>query len=200
VTEYAFTADPEIERAHAIDVRFRALPGVGSTRRARIRESAIIAAGPTCNPHLDWGEPRPMQDGLSPTALLSACEAAEPTQIVAVWDCATFVTWTFHWSDCRDPNGLNFDGLGDTEIMLANEQMHPHYTENSRAMCGAIGIYFGGDLSQHAIVHLDEPGVTDPKVGSMGSNIGPLIIPKSWEDSAHPGQDFVWCSVGSLVR
>ena len=120
--------------------------------------------------------------------------------IILRWDCSGFATWAFDYGDAEDPNGLAFDGLGDSEIMLANPELNPHYQDNERAMCAALGIYFGGNLPQHVIIHLDEPGATDPLVGSMGSNAGPLVLPKSWEDTAHPGQSFTWLSVGKLVR
>jgi hypothetical protein len=108
-------------------------------------------------------------------------------------DCSEAVTDLCRWSGLRDPNGLSFDGFGNTDTMY---QHLPHYTNIDDAHLGAL-LIFGFNPTVHVCM-LMEPDGANPWLFSHGSEIGPLRIRLDQERLAHVGQRETWLDIGNL--
>lgn len=105
-------------------------------------------------------------------------------------DCSGLTTMSYGFAGLPDPNGLNYDGEGNTATLLA----HGH--ETSVPQPGDIGI-FGENPTHHAVVAL--VAGANPAVGSHGSEIGPLDILASVEQQYQP-TPLTWLDMGALLK
>ncbi len=111
-----------------------------------------------------------------------------PRALPLTTDCSGFVTLCYQWAGAPDPNGMDYDGGGDTGTML-----HACSHIDPRAAQPADLVVFGNAPGTHVVI-IVEPG-TDPVVVSQGSEAGPLKLPLSEEATAHPGQPLTYLSV-----
>jgi hypothetical protein len=110
-------------------------------------------------------------------------------------DCSEMVTALYKWAGCKDPNGDNYDGAGNSGSMFAH--LTGRYTNPNDAHPGALGVY-GNQGDEHVIMVL-EHDARNPMVFSHGSEIGPLILRLSSESAAHEGQAFTFLAVTPVV-
>lgn len=96
-------------------------------------------------------------------------------------DCSESVTVLCKWAGLRDPNGLHYDGHGNTSTMY---QHLPHYTAPSVAQVGALCV-FGPGGADHVVMVMT-PG-EDPWVWSHGAERGPRRLRFSVEKAFHRG-------------
>lgn len=83
-----------------------------------------------------------------------------------VWeDCSTFDTKAFKFGHAPDPNGLDYNGLGNT----VTQRMHGHVIPTAEARAADLAHYDG---PQHVGVC-----VGAGRVIALGSEIGPLLLP-----------------------
>lgn len=109
-------------------------------------------------------------------------------------DCSEAVTLIYRWSRCHDPNGLNYDGAGNTHVMWAH--LNHRYTNPADAHPGALVVYgFEGD--EHVGMVIERNG-DNPILFSHGSEIGPLRIDLASESAAHRGQARTFLDVSGL--
>lgn len=98
-------------------------------------------------------------------------------------DCTEAISMLFHMALCGDPNGMNFDGLGNSGIMFTYNKKH--YWDPSHAHLGAIAVY-GPRGKDHAAMVMELNG-NNPWMFSHGQEAGPLRVPYSVEAEAHGG-------------
>jgi hypothetical protein len=92
-------------------------------------------------------------------------------------DCSETVTLVCRLAGLADPNGLAYDGYGNTGTLLKHL---PHYKTPASASVGAL-VVFGGEH----VCMVRRPGL-DPILFSHGSERGPLYIRCSAEATYHP--------------
>lgn len=109
-------------------------------------------------------------------------------------DCSESVSFLYFTSGLGDPNGMNFDGYGNSGAMWSH--LTNRYTNPADAHPGALGVY-GPEGDEHVVMAL-EGGSDDPWLFSHGSEIGPLKIRLSDESDAHRGQPFTFLDVSKL--
>lgn len=80
-------------------------------------------------------------------------------------DCSTFATKDYKYAGAADPNGLNYDGYGNTGTMREHGIVIPL----AQALPGDLAHY---DNPQHVAIY-----VGNGRVISHGSEIGPLLSP-----------------------
>lgn len=109
-------------------------------------------------------------------------------------DCSESVTLLCRLAGMHDPNGLGFDGAGNTQVMFDHL---PHYTRPGGASIGAL-CFFGvpGQLSTQHITMVRHSG-TDPVLFSHGQEKGPFWIHLSEERKYHEGTP-VFLNIGKL--
>lgn len=84
-----------------------------------------------------------------------------------IWeDCSTFATKAYDFGGAPDPNGLHYDGSGNTGTMRAHGVVLPDWHS---ALPGDLAHYDG---PQHVAVC-----VGAGRAVSLGSEIGPLLVP-----------------------
>lgn len=105
-------------------------------------------------------------------------------------DCSGFVTLCYEWAGAPDPNGLHYNGEGNTGTIL-----HACVHIKPAAAQVADLIVFGNPPGTHVVV-IVELGA-DPVVVSHGSEAGPLRLPLSQEATAHPGEPLNYLSVSA---
>lgn len=99
-------------------------------------------------------------------------------------DCSESVTLLLRLVGCGDPNGLGYDGGGNTQTMFDHL---PRYTIPSHAGIGAL-VFLGqpGQLETQHVCMVRQPGA-DPLLFSHGQEQGPLYIRLSDERRYHVG-------------
>ena len=103
-------------------------------------------------------------------------------------DCSGFVTLCYQWAGGPNPNGGTYNGSGSTGMMLEACARIPSHT----AQPGDL-VVFGDPPGTHVVL-IVELG-PDPVVVSHGSEAGPLKLPLSKEETAHPGEPLTYLSV-----
>lgn len=94
-------------------------------------------------------------------------------------DCSEAVTLVCRCAGLHDPNGMHFDGYGNSGSMHAQL---PHYAEPLAARVGAL-VTFGPAGSDHvAMVHTRG---ADPLLWSHGAEAGPRVVRYSAERDVH---------------
>jgi len=109
-----------------------------------------------------------------------------------IWaDCSEMATALFKWVGAGDPNGMGFDGWGNSNSMWGHLD---HYFDPSAAGIGALVVY--GPEGQHHVSVVCETG-GDPLLFSHGSEHGPDLWRYSQERQWqwHPA---TFLSVGGL--
>jgi hypothetical protein len=109
-------------------------------------------------------------------------------------DCSEAVTAMYKWAGLKDPNGLGYDGAGNSGDMW--HHLTHHYTNPNNAHPGALGVY--GPQGDEHVVMVIKHDAHDPILFSHGSEIGPLRISLSDENGAHRGQPFTFLDVAGL--
>lgn len=109
-------------------------------------------------------------------------------------DCSEAVTELYRWCGLKDPNGLGFDGFGNSGQMW--HHLAHRYTDPGDAHPGALGVY-GPEGDEHVVMVI-EHDAHNPLLFSHGSEIGPLAITLHNEAGAHQGQPFTFLDVSSL--
>ena len=106
-------------------------------------------------------------------------------------DCSETLTAMCKWAGLRDPNGLGYNGFGNTETMLGHL---PHYTQARYANVGAI-VHF--ENPEHvAMVKVPSRIMGNPTLFEHGGP-GVAILPLSVERQFHRG-DVVFLSINKL--
>lgn len=146
-----------------------------------IGEASLIdyeAARPMLTRHLSWSQ---------------VVNKLDHGQRIAM-DCSEAVTQLYHWCGLKDPNGLGFDGAGNSGQMW--HHLTHRYTNPSNAHPGALGVY-GPEGDEHVVMVI-EHDAHNPLLFSHGSEIGPLAITLRNEAGAHQGQPFTFLDVSTL--
>lgn len=95
-------------------------------------------------------------------------------------DCSEAVTCLCRWAGLHDPNGLGYDGQGNTSTLRHHL---PNYTNPHAARIGALCVY-GPGYGQHvAMVYSPDPH--DPLMWSHGAEAGPRLVRHSVEAAIH---------------
>lgn len=112
-----------------------------------------------------------------------------------IWypDCSAFVTWCFEQAGLKDPNGLGFNGDGNSQIMW---QKLKHYTNPAHAQAGALVTY--GAMGEVHVCFVVTPG-SNPILCSHGSAAGPILVDLESESAAHAGQAMTLLDVTTLA-
>lgn len=108
-------------------------------------------------------------------------------------DCSGSATSLFKWAGLRDPNGLGYNGLGNTDTMYNHL---PHYHNVEDAHPGAL-LIFGTSPTVHVCMLMQRDGV-DPWLFSHGQEAGPFHIRLSAERQGHVGQAETWLNISHL--
>lgn len=106
-------------------------------------------------------------------------------------DCSEMVTALFHWVGAKDPNGMSYDGYGNSQTMWSHL---PHYYTASTANIGTI-VTFGTGGWEHTTTVFD-PG-PDPILFSHGDEDGPGLIRLS-QARPYLAAPVTFCAVGNL--
>jgi hypothetical protein len=150
----------------------------------------IDYGGDSLRPRIDYRESRPMDDYTWSWAQLMATFRRGGH---VEWDCSTAVTLLFKYAGLRDPNGLGYDGSGNTDTLYNHL---PHYYKVEDAHPGAL-LIFGEDPTVHVCMLTERDG-TDPWLFSHGQQGGPFHIQLSAERQNHVGQAETWLDIGHL--
>lgn len=140
---------------------------------------------------IDYAQVRPMVTrGYSWSEVVNKLDRG---QRIAM-DCSEAVTNLYRWCGLKDPNGLGFDGAGNSGDMW--HHLTHRYTDPNNAHPGALGVY-GPEGDEHVVMVIAHDA-HNPLLFSHGSEIGPLAITLDNEAGAHRGQPFTFLDVSSL--
>jgi hypothetical protein len=122
--------------------------------------------------NVHYGQHRPMRSAsIISVAQLLGKVATNPG---ITMDCSETVTLICRLSHLRDPNGMEYDGYGNSHEMWRHLR---HYSNPSEAFVGGI-VVFGPEGDDH-VAMVRHPG-TDPMLFSHGGEPGPNLIRYSW--------------------
>ena len=142
-------------------------------------------------PHIHYAQVRPMVTRTIEN-LVQLHQAVERPRGLTM-DCSESVTLLCRLAGLRDPNGLHYDGAGNTDTMLGHL---PHYYAATAAGVGALVVFGVGKLSTEHVCMVRRTG-SDPLLFSHGQEQGPFFIPLSVEKRYHPGP-YTFLSVAGL--
>lgn len=94
-------------------------------------------------------------------------------------DCSEAVTCLCKWAGLHDPNGLHFDGYGNSHTLWAHLT---HYSDAGRAKVGALCTF--GPYGNDHVAMVMETG-DDPLMWSHGYEGGPRRVRFSAERAIH---------------
>lgn len=147
---------------------------------------------------IDYSETRPMKIGpyTMKEITLPLLEAWFAKGGKITMDCSTAVTLIFKLAGLKDPNGKKYDynGYGYTGTEMTNLKQYKGPLK--RAHAGALLIYGVYPGTHVAMVMHNDP--TDPFLFSHGSEIGPLYLRKSAEDTSHRGEAQTFLQITGL--
>lgn len=127
-------------------------PGASKEQQARAAMVAYALWGYNHRSEIGYAEYRPM-------AFMGALEELPVSE-----DCSTFATKDYKFALVPDPNGMSYDGYGNTDTMRA----HGRLIQLAQALPGDLVHY---DDPEHVAVY-----VGSGRVVSHGSEIGPLLL------------------------
>jgi hypothetical protein len=130
-------------------------------------------------PRVHYGQVRPMGSRSIKNLAQLHTKIAGPRGITL--DCSEIVTLICKLAGLADPNGLRYDGAGNTETMLGHL---PHYYSARSAGIGALVVFGVGHLATEHVCMVRRPGA-DPLLFSHGQERGPFLIPLSVEKRYH---------------
>jgi hypothetical protein len=130
-------------------------------------------------PRVHYGQVRPMASRSIRT--LAELHAKIESRAGITLDCSESVTLLCKLAGLADPNGLRYDGAGNTETMLGHL---PHYYSARSAGIGALVVFGVGRLETEHVCMVRKPG-GDPLLFSHGQERGPFLIPLSVEKRYH---------------
>jgi hypothetical protein len=132
--------------------------------------------------HVHYAEIRPMATKNITTVVALRNALLTPKGITM--DCSESVTLLCHVAGMKDPNGLNYSGAGNTQVMLGHL---PNYLNPAGAGIGAL-CFFGvpGELGTQHITMVHTPG-TDPLLFTHGGEEDPNFRRLSWMRSGFQG-------------
>lgn len=153
--------------------------GFGLTRAQRQREAIVKYAmwGIHNAASLHYAQVRPM-------------DQLHHVEHLPWWtDCSEFVTTIYKWANSVDPNGMGFNGYGNTDTMYN----HGEFISLWDAKPADVIIWknWGGYGTHHTAVITDVDNKLDPMLASMGSENGPYHISLSRENRAQAGRAYV---------
>lgn len=127
----------------------------GGTKSEQTRRAIVAYAVWAYNNRaaIHYAEIRPMRD------------MADLEDLPVYEDCSTFVTKAYKFAGSPDPNGLNYDGAGNTSTL----RQHGRIVPEADALDGDLPQYLSPD---HTNIY-----VGGGRVISLGSEIGPLLQP-----------------------
>jgi hypothetical protein len=130
---------------------------------------------------------------IRPIPVHSAKDGSE----VLVTDCSGLTTILCYWAGMPDPNGLGYNGEGNSDTMY---DYLPHIAL-ADAFPGDLVIYGPSWATLHvATIGPSPAGVATqdvPYVYSFGSSQGPLYMPLKDLNDAFPGQPVTYCQIVS---
>jgi hypothetical protein len=130
-------------------------------------------------PLVHYGQVRPMPTRTIRT--LVELHAKVETRAGITMDCSESVTLLCKLAGLSDPNGLRYDGAGNTETMLGHLS---HYYSPRSAGVGALVVFGVGHLATEHVCMVRRTG-SDPLLFSHGQERGPFLIPLSVEKRYH---------------
>lgn len=107
-------------------------------------------------------------------------------------DCSEYACTMFHMAGFRDPCGRGFDGIGNTDSMLATL---PHYSDPAEAFPGALVVW--GNVPSHHVAVVLERG-SNPLLASHGREAGPVAVRLHDEDVAQRHRPRTFLSIAHL--
>lgn len=159
-----------------------------TTQRAKMHQVMDLLVAH--EPAVHYREDRPMHTRTISTYHELAVELAKGISM----DCSESVTLICRLGGLKDPNGLGFNGTGNTQVMYDHL---PHYVKPQGAAVGAL-VFFGipGQLPTQHVCMVYKPG-GDPLLFSHGQERGPVLIRLSDESKYHEGHP-VFLSIAKL--
>lgn len=142
--------------------------GFGLTKAEKQRQLIVAYAnwGVGHEPQIHYAQVRPMDQ----------LNHIEP---LPWWsDCSEFVTTIYKWAGAPDPNGWNYNGLGNTDSMFS----HGEFIPLSQAKPADV-IIWGVRPTHHTAVIVDTSSHLNPILASHGQERGPVRISLSLESS-----------------
>jgi hypothetical protein len=142
-------------------------------------------------PQVHYAQVRPMVTRKITT--LVQLHTAVSSRAGLTMDCSESVTLLCKLTGLHDPNGLHYDGAGNTATMLDHL---PHYYAATSAGVGALVVFGVGHLATEHVCMVRRTG-SDPLLFSHGQERGPLFIPLSVEKRYHPSP-YTFLSIAGL--
>lgn len=109
-------------------------------------------------------------------------------------DCSESTTLLCRWAGVGDPNGMGYDGWGNSGSQWTH--CKPHYFDPAKAHPGAL-VTFGTDGDEHVCMVIERNG-DNPILFSHGQEAGPLRIDLNSETRGHLGQARTFLDVSHL--
>lgn len=133
---------------------------------------------------IHYAEVRPMRTHWIVNQLELRAALLKPSGITM--DCSESVTLLCRLAGLKDPNGLNYDGAGNTQVMFDHL---PRYTDPKGAAKGAL-CFFGipGELSTQHITMVYSPNGDNPLLFTHGEENDPHFRTLSYMRSGFKGE------------
>jgi peptidoglycan hydrolase-like protein with peptidoglycan-binding domain len=107
-----------------------------------------------------------------------------PPKVPPYEDCSSFATWCYWVAGAKDPNGpaFNFNGYGYTGTQINAGRQIP----SSQLKRGDLVFYGTRSIPSHVAVY-----VGDGRVVSHGSEVGPLLLPRTYRGDLHSCRSYL---------
>lgn len=106
----------------------------------------------------------------------------QPPKVPPYEDCSSFSTWCYFVAGVKDPNGFGYGGWGYTGTLIE----HGRKIEPRDLKRGDLVFYGRATVPSHVAVF-----VGDGRVISHGSEVGPLLLPRTYRSDLHSCRTYV---------
>lgn len=164
-----------------------------ATPDQRLKMLTLMTMTLAAKQKIHYGQTRPMQTNR--IASVQALRNLLQSYLGITMDCSEGITLICRLAGLKDPNGENYNGQGNTGMLLHNPNL-PHYQDPKHADIGAL-VVFGSGYGKHvAMVHTKDP--VNPFLWSHGTESGPKLVAFSAEHKYFENVPFTFLSIEHL--
>lgn len=155
------------------------LMGQAATTPEEEKRRAIVAAA-----MLGYAHRSTIHYTQTPLRMFGVRFKVRPPKVPPYEDCSSFATWCYWVAGAKDPNGpaFNYNGYGYTGTQINAGRQIP----SSALKRGDLVFYGSRSVPSHVAIY-----VGDGRVVSHGSEVGPLLLPRTYRGDFHSARTYL---------
>jgi cell wall-associated NlpC family hydrolase len=155
------------------------LMGLAAVSPEEEKRRAIVAAA-----MLGYAHRSTIHYTMGPLRMWGVKNKVRPPKVPPYEDCSSFATWCYWVAGAKDPNGpaFNFNGYGYTGTQIQAGRS----ISTTRLKRGDLVFYGRRSVPSHVAIY-----VGDGRVVSHGSEVGPLLLSRTYRSDFHSARTYL---------